>query len=89
MGFNLKDPVGSVRTGADTATEWYKGKMNPMDATDTEKNYYDNPNPFVDFEMSGTIQHTGSVVMHFVVAWLVTRPLSEAGVAEGFRVLIL
>lgn len=27
--------------------------MNPKNPTDTEKNYYDNPNPFADFEMSG------------------------------------
>ncbi|KAJ7381174.1 hypothetical protein OS493_004773 [Desmophyllum pertusum] len=26
--------------------------MNNKDATDTDKNYYDNPNPFADFEMS-------------------------------------
>ena len=55
LGFNLKDPVGSLRTGADKSTEWYKDKMNPKNPTDTEKNYYDSPNPFADFEMSGTI----------------------------------
>jgi len=54
VNFNLNDPVGSLKTGADTATEWYKDKMNNKAATDTEKNYYDNPNPFADFEMSGT-----------------------------------
>lgn len=54
INFNLNDPVGSLKTGADTATEWYKDKMNNKGATDTEKNYYDNPNPFADFEMSGT-----------------------------------
>ena len=54
LGFNLKDPVGSLRTGADKSTEWYKDKMNPKNPTDTEKNYYDSPNPFADFEMSGT-----------------------------------
>ena len=54
VNFNLNDPVGSLKTGADTATEWYKDKMNNEGATDTEKNYYDNPNPFADFEMSGT-----------------------------------
>ena len=53
IGFNLKDPVGSLRGGADKATDWYKDKMNPKNPTDTEKNYYDNPNPFADFEMSG------------------------------------
>lgn len=52
IGFNLKDPVGSLRGGADKATDWYKDKMNPKNPTDTEKNYYDNPNPFADFEMS-------------------------------------
>ena len=31
--------------------------MNQKDATDTETNYYDNPNPFVDFAMSGEL-HT-------------------------------
>ncbi len=54
MGFNIGDPVGSLRSGADKSTEWYKDKMNPKNPTDTEKNYYDNPNPFADFEMSGT-----------------------------------
>ena len=54
ISFNLNDPVGSLKTGADTATEWYKDKINNRAATDTEKNYYDNPNPFADFEMSGT-----------------------------------
>ena len=53
LGFNLRDPVGSVRFGADTATNWYKDKMNKKGATSTAENYYDNPNPFSDFEMSG------------------------------------
>ena len=55
VNFNLKDPVGSVRSGADSATEWYKDKMNNKDATGTERNYYDNPNPFSDFQFSGII----------------------------------
>ena len=54
LGFNLRDPVGSVRFGADKATDWYKDKMNKKGATSTAENYYDNPNPFADFEMSGT-----------------------------------
>ena len=57
INFNLNDPVGSLKAGADTATEWYKDKMNNKAATDTEKNYYDNPNPFADFEMSGKTHH--------------------------------
>lgn len=64
LGFNLKDPVGSLRTGADKSTEWYKDKMNPKNPTDTEKNYYDSPNPFADFEMSGTILNN-SLKLHF------------------------
>ena len=58
ISFNLNDPVGSLKTGADTATEWYKDKMNNKAATDTEKNYYDSPNPFADFEMAGTRLNT-------------------------------
>ena len=55
IAFDLKDPVGSVRSGADTSLEWYKDKMNNKGATDTETNYYDNPNPFADFQNSGKI----------------------------------
>ena len=55
IGFNLNDPVGSVRFGSDKSTEWYKDKMNKKGATSTAENYYDNPNPFADFEMSGTL----------------------------------
>ena len=55
--FNLRDAIGSLKSGADKATEWYKDKMNNKGATDTEKNYYDNPNPYADFDMSGTIQY--------------------------------
>jgi len=51
--FNLRDPVGSLKVTSDRSTEWYEDKMNQKDATDTETNYYDNPNPFVDFAMSG------------------------------------
>lgn len=51
--FNLHDPFGSLKSTGDVATDWYKNRMNPKERTDTEKNYYDNPNPFVDFEMSG------------------------------------
>ena len=53
VSFDLYDPVGSLRVTSDKSTEWYKDKMNNKDATDTDKNYYDNPNPFADFEMSG------------------------------------
>lgn len=53
LGFNLKDPAGSLRVGADKSTNWYKDKMNQKSATGTGKNYYDNPNPFVDFVISG------------------------------------
>ena len=55
--FNLRDAIGSLKSGADKATEWYKDKVNNKGATDTEKNYYDNPNPYADFDMSGTIQY--------------------------------
>ena len=65
ISFNLNDPVGSLKTGADTATEWYKDKMNNKGATDTEKNYYDNPNPFADFEMSGkTFNNNNKLYLH-------------------------
>lgn len=54
--FNLRDPVGSLRNGADRATEWYKDKMNRRNPTGTMENYYDNPNPNTDFEMSGMLR---------------------------------
>ena len=53
VSFNLRDPVGSLRATSDKSTEWYKDKTNQKDATDTETDYYDSPNPFVDLEMSG------------------------------------
>ena len=53
VSFDLYDVIGSLMVTSDSSTDWYKDKMNPKDATDTEKNYYDNPNPFADFEMSG------------------------------------
>lgn len=53
LAFNLRDPVGSVRVGGDTSVNWYKDKMNQANPTDTSENYYDNPNQFVDFELSG------------------------------------
>ena len=53
VSFNLRDPIGSLRATSDKSTDWYKDKMNTKDASDTEKNYYDDPNPFADFEMSG------------------------------------
>ncbi|XP_067053119.1 uncharacterized protein [Acropora muricata] len=52
LGFNLRDPVGSVKFGSDKATDWYKDKMNKKGATSTAENYYDNPNPFSDFQFS-------------------------------------
>ncbi|XP_020601762.1 uncharacterized protein LOC110040832 [Orbicella faveolata] len=52
VSFNLRDPIGSLRATSDKSTEWYQDKMNQKDATDTETNYYDNPNPYVDFAMS-------------------------------------
>ncbi|KAJ7381185.1 hypothetical protein OS493_004785 [Desmophyllum pertusum] len=52
VSFDLYDVIGSLMVTSDSSTDWYKDKMNPKDATDTEKNYYDNPNPFADFEMS-------------------------------------
>lgn len=55
VSFNLRDPIGSLRATSDKSTDWYKDKMNQKDATDTESNYYDNPNPFVDFTMSGEL----------------------------------
>lgn len=54
LGFSLTNPLESLRGGANKATNWYKDKMNPKGRTDTEKDYYDKPNPFADFEMSGT-----------------------------------
>ena len=53
LAFNLRDPVGSVRVGGDKSVNWYKDKMNQANPTDTSENYYDNPNQFVDFELSG------------------------------------
>lgn len=53
VSFDLNDPIGSLRATSDKSTDWYKDKMNTKDASDTEKNYYDDPNPFADFEMSG------------------------------------
>ena len=53
LGFNLRDPIGSVKFGSDKATNWYKDKMNKKGATSTAENYYDNPNPFSDFQFSG------------------------------------
>lgn len=55
IAFNLNDPVGSLRVAADSSTDWYKGKMNKENPTDTSQNYYDNPNPNVDFQLSGEI----------------------------------
>ncbi|CAH3028156.1 unnamed protein product [Porites evermanni] len=52
IAFNLNDPVGSLKVGADSSTEWYKNKMNKENPTDTSENYYDNPNPHVDFQLS-------------------------------------
>ncbi|XP_068704567.1 uncharacterized protein [Montipora foliosa] len=52
LAFDLKDPVGSIQLGADRSTSWYKDKMNKENPTDTSENYYDNPNPFVDFQLS-------------------------------------
>ena len=51
--FDLRDPVGSLKLGADKATVWYKDMMNRKNPTDTSENYYDNANPNTDFEMSG------------------------------------
>ena len=53
VSFNLNDPVGSLRATSDSSTQWYKDKMNQPDATDTDTNYYDTANPYVDFEMNG------------------------------------
>ena len=54
--FNLRDPVASLRSGSDKATEWYKSNMNNEQATAPESNFYDSPNPYADFEMSGIKQ---------------------------------
>lgn len=53
VSLDLADIVGSLKVTADKSTSWYKDKTNPKGRTDTEKNYYDKPNPFADFEMSG------------------------------------
>ncbi|KAK3707600.1 hypothetical protein QZH41_017862 [Actinostola sp. cb2023] len=52
LAFSLTNPFESLKGGANKATHWYKDKMNPKGRTDTEKQYYDKPNPFADFEMS-------------------------------------
>jgi len=67
LGFSLTNPIESLRGGANKATNWYKDKMNPKGRTDTEKDYYDKPNPFADFEMSGKlmIYGTSGLLMHF------------------------
>ena len=56
VAFDLKDPVGSIQVGADRSLSWYKDKMNKENPTDTSRNYYDNPNPFVDFQLSGKLK---------------------------------
>lgn len=53
VAFDLNDPIGSLKVTADTSTKWYKDKMNKENPTDTSKNYYDNPNPAVDFQLAG------------------------------------
>ena len=58
VSFDLNDPVGSLRATSDKSTDWYKEKMNQPDATDTDTNYYDNANPYVDFEMTGECRKT-------------------------------
>ena len=55
LSFNLNDVVGSLLKGADASTNWYKEKMNKPNPTDTSTDYYDNPNPFVDFQLSGNM----------------------------------
>ena len=55
LSFDLNDPVGSLRVGADRSTEWYKDKMNPPNPTGTETDYYDKPNPFTDFDFAGEL----------------------------------
>lgn len=55
LSFDLNDPVGSLKLGADSSTEWYKDNMNKENPTDTSTNYYDNPNPFVDFQLTGKV----------------------------------
>lgn len=56
VSFNLRKPFTSLKAAGDSGTNWYKDKMNPKGRTDTEKNYYDNANPFVDFELSEQFQ---------------------------------
>ena len=64
VSFNLRDPIGSLRATSDQSTEWYQDKMNQKDATDTETNYYDNPNPYVDFAMSGELHALSTEGLH-------------------------
>ena len=64
VSFNLRDPVGSLRATSDRSTDWYQDKMNQKDATDTETNYYDNPNPYVDFAMSGELHALSTEGLH-------------------------
>lgn len=56
LAFDLNDPVGSIQLGADRSTSWYKDKMNKENPTDTSQNYYDNANPYVDFQLSGKLK---------------------------------
>ena len=65
LGFSLTNPLASLRGGASKATNWYKDKMNPKGRTDTEKQYYDKPNPFADFEMSGKSVGPSMYAWHF------------------------
>ena len=50
--------IDSILSGSDSATSWYKDRMNKKNPTDTSENYYDNPNPAVDFQLSGNISDT-------------------------------
>ena len=50
--------IDSLLAGSDSATSWYKDKMNKKNPTDTSDNHYDKPNPAVDFQLSGNISDT-------------------------------
>lgn len=75
--FNLRSPFTSLKSAGDSGTNWYKDKMNPKGRTGTEKNYYDNANPFVDFEMSGKWKYHFRLIFAFV---LVRPILLESGI---------
>ena len=64
--------IDSLLAGSDSATSWYKDKMNKKNPTDTSDNYYDNPNPAVDFQLSGNISDaiTECFIKYSNIEWI-------------------